>query len=142
MRCHRLIDPVRIQADQHARAFFHGSGLAALADADAPPFGLDHHDVGGLVDHRLTLASLGIAGITEIADCFDLVLRQGERIRGGSDPQASRERTKALQEATTILRAWLHHPSSTRRSFVAQLSLLVQARDGIGHRILLAISRR
>ena len=64
----QIVDPERVQTDQHAGAFFHGPGLAAFADPDQATFGLDHHDVGGLVDHRLALPSLSIAGIAEVAN--------------------------------------------------------------------------
>jgi len=50
-----------IEANQHAGAFVHCPGFAALSDADQTAFGLDHHNVVGLIDHRLAPSAIGVA---------------------------------------------------------------------------------
>jgi hypothetical protein len=50
-----------------------GPLLAPFPDPDQAPFGFNHHDVGGLINHGLALPSSYISRIAEVMDDFDLV---------------------------------------------------------------------
>src|SRR5579871_4061613 len=98
----QVVDSERVQTDQHACAFVHGARFPALADSKQSPFGLDHDHVGGLIDHRLALASLRIARSTEVMDYLDLVFRQRERAGWGQWPSGRRKGAQSLDETATI----------------------------------------
>src|SRR5437763_559412 len=85
----QVVDSERVQTDQHAGAFVHGARFAALADSNQSPLGLNHDHVGGLIDHRLTLASLRVTRSSKVMDYLDLVFRQRERADGDHDKPAT-----------------------------------------------------
>ena len=60
------------------------------------------HHVGGLVDHRLAAPPFCVAGIAEVADDLDLVVREAQRIGRSRHPRARSDGAEPGQYAASI----------------------------------------
>src|SRR5690606_13198609 len=100
-----VVDPERIETDQHAGAFLHRPRLAALADAHQTGFGLYDHYVRRLIDHRLAAAALSVPGIAVVMNRLDAVLGQRRLARRGQ-ANADAGSTESGQDAASIPQDW------------------------------------